>query len=84
MIGMKINTMQEKTEVVMISRHPVEFDIYIVENKLSQSDYYTHIGVNVRENHSQEVEINNRMAKYNSHLGMVYPLLTDLSDSKEV
>ena len=48
-------------------------------DKLYQSECYTHLGVNVGGNNLQEVGINNRIAKYNSNVGIVYPLLRDRS-----
>ena len=75
--GMKINTRKGKTEVVVISRNPTQCEIYKEGDKLYQSECYTHLGVNVRGNNLQEVEINNRIAKYNCNVGMVYPLLRD-------
>ena len=74
---MKINTRKGKTEVVVISRNPTQCEIYMEGDKLYESEYYTHLGVNVGGNNLQEVEINNRIAKYNSNVGMVYPLLRD-------
>ena len=75
--GMKINTRKGKTEDVVISRNPTQCEIYMEGDKLYQSECYTHLGVNVGGNNLQEVEINNRIAKYNSYVGMVYPLLRD-------
>ena len=68
---------ERKTEVVVISRNPTQCEIYMEGDKLYQSECYTHLGVNVGGNNLQEVEINNRIAKYNSNVGMVYPLLRD-------
>ena len=75
--GMKINTRKGKTEVVVISRNHTQCEIYMEGNKLYQSECYTHLGVNVGGNNLQEVEINNRLGKYDSNVGMVYPLLRD-------
>ena len=82
--GMKINTAKGKTEVVLISRNrhqPVE--VYMGENKLNQADNYIHLGVNVGEKNLQEIEINNRIAKYNQNVGMMYPLLKDKNIPRE-
>ena len=75
--GMKINKRKGKPEVVVIFRNPTQCEIYVEGDKLYQSECYTHLGVNVGGNNLQEVEINNRIAKYNSNVGMVYPLLRD-------
>ena len=75
--GMKINTRKGKTEIVHISRHTMQCEVYMGGNKLNQVDTYKHLGVNVGERNLQEVEINNRIAKYNSNSGLTYPLLKD-------
>lgn len=76
--GMKINTQRGKTEIMVISRNKDRLlDIYIGQDKLNQVENYTHLGVNVGSDNMQEVEINNRIAKYNSNVGMMYPLLRD-------
>ena len=75
--GMKINTRKGKTEIVHISRHTMQCEVYMGGNKLNQVENYKHLGVNVRERNLQEVEINNRIAKYNSNLGLMYSLLKD-------
>ena len=77
--GMKINTRKGKTEVVVISRNFTQCEIYMERDKLYQSESYNHLGVSVGGNNLQEVEINSRIAKYNSNVGMVYPLLRDRS-----
>ena len=82
--GMMINTKKGKTEIVIISRNRAQqCDIYMGENKLNQAENYTHLGVNVGETNLQEVEINNRIAKYNSNVGLMYPLLRDKNIPQE-
>jgi len=75
--GMKINTRKGKTEIVHISRHTMQCEVYMGGNKLNQVENYKHLGVNVGERNLQEVEINNRIAKYNSNVGLMYPLSKD-------
>ena len=81
--GMKINTKKGKSECVVISRTPEEYDIYMDQNKITQTRNYCHLGVNVGEDNLQETEINSRIAKYNKNVGMVYPLLKDRHIQKE-
>ena len=81
--GMKVNTKKGKTEFLVVSRSPQQHDIYMDQNKINQTENYCHLGVNVGESNVQEVEINNRIAKYNSNIGMLYPLLKDKNISRE-
>ena len=81
--GMKVNTKKGKTEFVVISRTPEEYDIYMDQNKITQSRNYCHLGVNVGEDNLQEIEINSTIAKYNKNVGMLYPLLKDRHIPKE-
>ena len=53
------------------------------QNKINQTESYCHVGVNVGESNLQEVEIYNRIAKYNSNVGMLYPLLKDKNIPRE-
>lgn len=76
--GMKINTRKGKTELVVISRNREQlYDVYMGQDKLHQVENYTHLGVNVGDTNRQEIEINNRIAKYNRNVGLMYPLLRD-------
>ena len=81
--GMKVNTKKGKTEFLVVSRSPQQHDIYMDQNKINQTENYCHLGVNVGESNVQEVEINNRIAKYNSNIGMLYPLLKDKNIPRE-
>ena len=75
--GMKVNTKKGKTEFLVVSRLPQQHDIYMDQNRVNQTESYCHLGVNVGESNLQEDEINNRIAKYNSNLDMLYPLLKE-------
>ena len=75
--GMRVNTKKGKTELVVIARKPEQYDIYMEENKINQTENYSHLGVNIGSGNLQEIEINNRISKYNSNVGMMYPLLKD-------
>ena len=55
--------------------------MYMGQDRLHQVENYTHLGVNVGNTNMQEVEINNRIAKYNSNVGLMYPLLRDVNIS---
>ena len=78
--GMKINTQKGKTEVVVISRNSRHTcDVLIGQDKVNQVANYTYLGVNVGETNVQELAINNRIAKYNSDVGLMCPLLRDIN-----
>ena len=55
----------------------MQCEVYMGGNKLNQVENYKHLGVTVGERNLQEVEINNSIAKYNSNVGLMYPLLKD-------
>ena len=75
--GMKVNTTKGKTKLVVVSGIPELHDIYMDEYKINQTENYCHLGVNIREKNLQETEIQNRIAKYNRNVSMIYPLLKD-------
>ena len=81
--GMKVNTKKGKTEFLVVSRSPQQHDIYMDQNKINRTESYCHLGVNVGESNVQGVKINNRIAKYNSNIGMLYPLLKDKNIPQE-
>ena len=82
--GMKINSQKGNTEVLVISRNSRHTcDVLIGQDKVNQVANYTYLGVNVGETIVQEVEINNRIAKYNSNVGLMYPLLRDINIPRE-
>ena len=80
---MKINTGRGKTEFMSVSRRNEEFDISIGGNRVNQVTDYSYLGVNINSSNRQEIELNKRISKYNSNLGMMYPLLKDRYIPKE-
>ena len=82
--GMKINTRKGKTEIVLISRNAdQQCDVYMGDTKLNRAQNYSHLGVNVGEKNLQELEIDNRIAKYNRNVGLMYPLMKDKNIPRE-
>ena len=75
--GMKINTRIGKTESMAISRSPKQYDAFIGEDKINQTDNYNYLGVCANDGTLQEREINERISNYNTNVGMMYPLLKD-------
>ena len=75
--GMKMNTNAGKTELMVIAREEQEYDVYVGEDRIGQSESYNYLGVNLNNRNLQEVEINKRIGKYNSNVGMMYHLLRD-------
>ena len=76
--GMKINTKKGKTEVMRISRDQGhQLDIFMGDDRLNQSEEYKYLGVTIGQRNLQEMEINARIAKYNSNTALIYPLLKD-------
>lgn len=73
--GMKISS--EKTEVMNVGRNKEEVNVFIGEKKLKQVNNFKYLGVTINEENLQEVEINNRIGKYNANLNMLYPILKD-------
>ena len=60
---------------MMISRKKEECNIYMGNVKLYQTANYNYLGVNIDEENRQEGEVDKRIAKYNSSVGALYPLL---------
>ena len=75
--GMKINTRIGKTEIMAISRSPNQYDVFIGEDKINQTDNDSYLGVCVNDGNLQERESNERISKYTTNVGMMYPLLKD-------
>ena len=73
--GMKLN--KTKTEVMCVNRIKEECNIYIGGQKLKQVENFTYLGVNINEENLQQIEISNRITKYNNNLCLLYPLLKD-------
>ena len=45
--------------------------------------HYKYLGVNINERNMQEIEINQRIASYNTNVNMLYPILKDQSVPQE-
>ena len=75
--GMKINIRIGKTEIMATSRSPNQYDVFIGEDKVNQTNNYSYLGVCVNDGNLQEREINERISKYNTNVGRVYLLLKD-------
>ena len=75
--GMKISTRIGKTEIMAISRSPNQYDVFIGQGKINQTDNYSYLDVCVNDGNLQEREINKRISKYSTNVGMMYPLLRD-------
>lgn len=53
------------------------------QNMINQGKIYSNFGLNSREENQHELEINNRIAKYNKNVGKKDSLLRDKYVSKE-
>ena len=54
-----------------------QLDIFMGDYRLNQSEEYEYLGVMIGERNLQGMEINARIAKYNSNTALQYPLLKD-------
>ena len=66
-----------------ISRQREAYDIYVGDNRITQTANYSYLGVNIEEENRQETEIDRRIAKYNSNVGALYPLLKERCVARE-
>ena len=82
--GMRINTTKGKTEFMHISRRREEYDVYIGEDKIHQTETYKYLGVEIDAGNNQETEINARISKYTSNFMMMYPLLREKAVPRDV
>jgi len=78
-----VNTKKGTTEFLVVSRSPQQHDIYMGQNNINETVSYCHLGMNFGETNLQEVEISNRIAKYDSNVGMLYPLVKDKNIPRE-
>ena len=73
-----------KADVLVISRNSTyTCDVLIGPKKVHKVAHYTNQGLIVRGTNLQEIEINNRIAKYNSNVGLMYPLLRHVHIPRE-
>ena len=75
--GMKINTAKGKTEFMQMGLERQEYDIYLGESKICQTESYRYLGIPINSGNHQETEINSRIAKYTSNYMMICPLLKE-------
>ena len=73
--GMKMNV--EKSETMHIGKNRRELQIMAGGRNLMQVENFKYLGVTFNEDCLQEVEINQRIAKYTGNVSMLYPLLKD-------
>ena len=81
--GMKINTACGKTEFIAVGRRDEQYDIMMEQEKIGQVAHYKYLGANINNRNIQEVEINERIAKYNRNVAILYPLLRDMFVPRE-
>ena len=62
---------------INVSRISEEYDVYLGRYKLNQVEEYTYLGIKLDSKHAQEMEIDNRIKKYNNNVRLMYPLLRD-------
>ena len=72
---MKINV--NKTEVMYVGRRNVEVGVEVGSERLKQVTSFKYLGVCFEKENKQDIELNNRICKYNSNISMLYPLLKD-------
>ena len=74
--GMKINV--NKTAVMNISRENKQLNRSIGNERLTQVTNLDDLGVQMNEeSYKQDIEIDNRINKFNKNLGAIYPLIKD-------
>ncbi len=73
--GMRMN--KQKTEIMKVGRIKEECNIYIENVKLKQTDKFCYLGVLFDEENRQNIEILNRIQKYNANVSALYPILKD-------
>ena len=80
--GMKIS--KEKTEVMKLSRRHDEVNIMLDGQTLHQCRNFKYLGVTVSDNNDHQVEITQRINKFNNNLYMLYPLMKDRNIPRKV
>ena len=74
-LGMRMN--KQKTEIMKVGRIKEECNIYIENIKLKQTEKFSYLGVLFDEENRQNIEISNRIKKYNTNVNALYPILKD-------
>ena len=80
--GMKIS--KQKTEIMFLSRTPREVNISLEGHVLHQCRNFKYLGVMFCDENKAELEINNRINKFNNNFHLLYPLLKDRNIPKKV
>ena len=80
--GMKIS--KEKTEIMKFSRMHNEVNITLDGQTLHQCRNFKYLGVTVSDNNDHQVEITQRINKFNNNLYMLYPLMKDRNIPRKV
>ena len=73
--GMKIS--KEKTEIMLLSREFDNVNISLEDHALHQCRNFRYLGVMFNDENRPELEINNRINKFNNNLYLLYPLMKD-------
>ena len=60
--GMKISKRMGKTEIMAITVSPNQYDVFIRQDKVNQTDNYSYLGVCVNDGNLQKRKINERSA----------------------
>ena len=73
--GMKIN--KRKSEVMAVTRNLAQLEIYCEGERLTETENFQYLGINLNKRNLNENEINKRIRKYNASVSTLYPLLKD-------
>ena len=80
--GMKIS--KEKSEVMLLSRMHEEVEISLEGHILHQCRSFKYLGIMISDTNDPQLEITNRINKYNNNLYLLYPLMKDRNIPKGV
>ena len=75
--GMEINTNKNKTEVMVISKEPEKFSIYLNEEKINQTETFTYLGTLITEDEKCTKEIKCRIAQSKTAFTNLKKILTN-------
>ena len=80
--GMRIS--KDKTETMIISRTTDDINISLDGQLLRQCRNFKYLGVTFGEENTSEIEIVQRINKFNNNLRLLYPLLKDRNIPRKV
>lgn len=63
-----MNNSTDKTKLVGVGRHYEDLGLYCGGEQIKQSQNFTYPGVDINSRNLQEIEINNKIAKYNANV----------------